>query len=117
MFVRIHRSVVILAFLSILASCGVWKPERLEASTEAAIDQRLTIGMSVDAFRREFNNAVLVDGDATTGAWFVYVEQVCFWCRTPNGFQRSRDVYARVVHFDDGALARIEPARMVSRAP
>ena len=101
--------------LMALASCGAWKPEKLDATTREVIDSRLSMGMSVDSLRREFGNAVLVDGDESTGAWFVYVDQVCFWCRTPEGFQRSRDVYGRVVHFDDGALSRIEPAKAVSR--
>lgn len=97
----------------LLAGCGAWKPEKLEATTAEAIDSRLAAQMALADFQSEFPDAVLVDGSEADGAWFVHVQEICFWCRSAHGFQRSEDVYARVVHFEGGRLARIEAARAV----
>lgn len=98
---------LVLAMAALLGACGAWKPEKLETTTAHAIDERLASGMAVAEFQGVFPQAVLVDGDETNGRWFVHVERVCFWCRTAAGFQRSEDIYARIVRFEDGQLAGI----------
>ncbi len=107
---------VICVSMVLLSACGAWKPEKLEAATSEAIDSRLTGQMPLADFRSEFPDAVLVDGNDIDGAWFVSAQHVCFWCRTPHGFQRSMDVYARVVKFEDGKLTRVEPASQGGRS-
>ena len=99
---------LVVAVTALLGACGSWKPEKLEATTAQAIDDRLSSAMTVAAFQGEFPQAVLVDGNETDGSWFLHVQQVCFWCRTAEGFQRSEDVYARIVRFEGGRLAGID---------
>lgn len=99
---------LLLAVAALLGACGSWKPEKVEAATAHAIDDRLSSEMTVAAFQREFPQAALVDGNETDGSWFLHVQQVCFWCRTAEGFQRSEDVYARIVRFEGGRLAGID---------
>lgn len=99
---------LVLAATALLGGCGSWKPEKLEATTAQAIDDRLSSAMTVAAFQGEFPNAVLVEGDETNGKWFVHAQEVCFWCRTAGGFGRSEDVYARIARFKDGRLAGID---------
>ena len=101
----------LIAALVFVAGCGAWKAEKLEATTAGHIDSRLSSNMALDDFRNAFPDAERISGDDQNGAWFVSVQDICFWCRTREGFERSRDVYARVVHFEDGELARIEPSR------
>jgi len=96
----------------LLGACGSWSPEKLEGATALAIDGRLPEQMPIADFRAEFPQAVRVDGDEMNGSWLVLARQVCFWCRTAWGFQRSEDVYARVVRFENGRLATIEAARL-----
>lgn len=105
-----NRPMVVLlgAVTVMLGACGAWKPTRLDASTAHAIDDRLSSAMTVAAFQGQFPDAVLVDGDEINGRWFVHVRRACFWCRTAQGFQRSEDVYARIVRFEDGRLAGID---------
>jgi len=105
--------VMLVAFLALveLGGCGAWKAESLEAATADRIDSRLPRQMSLDEFRKEFPDAQRVDGDADSGAWLVTDHHTCFWCRTPHGFQRSEDVYARLVYFEDGAMVRIQAFR------
>lgn len=112
---KMNRTVTLLAVASmaLLAACGAWKPEKLEATTAEAIDSRLPAQMALVDFRSEFPDAVLVDGSEADGTWLVHVQQICFRCRTAHGFRRSEDVYARVVHFEGGRLARIEAAGAV----
>jgi len=103
------KSILFSAVLALLMSaCGTWRPDKLEIATATAIDTRLPAQMEFADFRAEFPNAVLVDGDESTGTWLAQVTQVCFLCRTSRGFRRSEDVYARIVHFEDSRLARIE---------
>lgn len=106
-----NRLVTLAASAMFLGACGAWKPETLEATTAEFIDSRLPARMALADFRSEFPDAVLVDGDEADGTWFVQSRQVCFWCRTSQGFRRSEDVYARVVRFEAGRLASIDAAR------
>jgi len=105
-----RRRILVLgiAAAALFPACSTWGPERLEATTAQAIDSRLPAQMPFADFKSDFPNAMLVDGDESTGAWLVYAQQTCFGCRTAEGFQRSEDVYARVVHFENGRLVRIE---------
>lgn len=105
------RQLLLLAALGhivALSACSTWDSRKLEASTVDMLDKRLRSQMSLTAFRDEFPDAVLVDGDDGDGSWFVHVRNVCFWCRTAGGFQRSEDVYARIVRFEGGRLAGID---------
>ena len=105
-----NRPMVVLlgAVTVMLGACGAWKPERLEVSTARAIDDRLASQMTPGAFRAEFPDAVLIDGDESNGSWFVHVQRACFWCRSAEGFRRSEDVHARIVRFEDGRIAGID---------
>lgn len=102
-------TLLMVAVTALVGACGAWKPAKLDATTAGAIDERLPSGLAVATFRQDFPQAVLVEGNKTSGRWFVHVQQVCFWCRTAAGFQRSEDVYARIVRFEDGRLAGIDP--------
>jgi len=70
--------------------------------------------MSLASFRQEFPGTVLVAGDEGDGAWLVSTQEVCFPCESPNGFQRSTQVYARVARFENGRLVKLEPIESVS---
>lgn len=106
--VRKTSLLIVVGHAALLGACGMWNTEKLDATTAHVIDGHLPSGMSVAAFQGEFPQAVLIDGDDRNGSWFVHVQRVCFWCRTAEGFQRSADVYTRIVRFEDGRLAGID---------
>ena len=99
----------ILVLLLSLAGCSTWNGERLEQATVAAIDDRLRTGMPVDEFRREFPDAALISDDDTSSDWLVSTQKICFVCTSADGFKRSRDIYARIVHFEQDRLKTVKP--------
>ena len=92
-----------------LAGCSAWTDARVEQATVASIDNGLTSGMALADFRRQFPDATRVGGDEVSGDWLVSAQQVCFVCSSAAGFSRSRDIYARIVHFEQGVLTSIKP--------
>ena len=73
LFMQKTLLLLVIGHATLLAACGTWKAEKLEATTAQAIDDHLPSGMSVAAFQEEFPQAVLVDGDDHNGNWFVSV--------------------------------------------
>ncbi len=102
-------SIALVPLLLMLAGCGAWHEERLEQATVAAIDDKLTTGMPFEEFRRKFPEATLIRGDDASGDWLVATQRICFICTSPDGFKRSSDTYARIVHFEQNRLKTVNP--------
>ncbi len=100
--------VIVPVFLA-LAGCSTWNDQSLEEATAASIDDVLRAEMPLDEFRRIFPDATLLRGDDVSSYWVASVQVDCFRCKTADGFRRSRDTYARIVHFERNRLKTVEP--------
>ena len=95
--------------LLLLAGCSAWNAERLEQATVTAIDDQLSLEMPLDEFRRSFPDAIQIDVSGLSSSWLVYTQKACFMCTTGDGFRRSQETYARVVHFERDRLKSVNP--------
>jgi len=95
----------------LLGGCGRWAIERQDARAAELIDARLPAGMTLQEFGKAFPAAQPVEASDDVTAYLATAQEICFWCRSGQGFVRSTDSFARVVIFEDGILVRIEPAR------
>lgn len=98
-----------------LSGCSVWEGARYEAETTERIDSRLAEGMTLGEFESLFPDARITSDDGSRRVYLVGERSVCFICTTRTGFRRSRDVFARAVHFESGRLVAIDPVSEWSR--
>jgi hypothetical protein len=112
----VHKILILILLLvpALLVGCGRWHVERYDAEVTERIDVSLPQGMTREQFLATFPDAVLIDEQASGARYLVHKEQTCFWCYSGAGFQRSTDVFARVVIFDGDTLSAVEPAREAS---
>ena len=99
----------------LLGGCGRWAIERQDARAAELIDARLPAGMTLQEFGQAFPAAPAVEGSGDRTAYLTTAQEICFWCRSGQGFVRSTDSFARVVIFEDGILVRIEPVHVGDR--
>ena len=99
---------LMLIFVMVIAASNGCAKYATSDQKIAALEDKVTIGMTESEFTHQLPSAQLVNEQENRKVYVALVSETCFICGSSKGFQRSFESYATQFTFENGQLVSFD---------